>query len=134
MGKIEEKILRNVKKLLIPYIVELKNFPLSERQSNYVKLLESGMQEIISPFARKLTLKNMYLNPREIQVANLVKEGRISKEIAGILCIAERTVVSHRFNLRKKLGLQKKSNLRTYLLSLEQHSPETASIDQCLPS
>jgi len=61
----------------------------------------------------------MHITPRELQVGNFVKEGRTSKEIADILNTTERTVVAHRVNLRKKLGLDKKSNLRTYLLSLK---------------
>ena len=114
-----EKILLNVKEFLIPYVNELKNGPLTERQRNYVRLLESGLQEIISPFAQKLASRYMHITPREMQVANLVKEGKTSKEIAEVLCTTERTVVAHRANLRKKLGLKKKSNLRTYLLSLK---------------
>jgi PAS domain S-box-containing protein len=114
-----EQILLNVKEFLIPYVIELKNGPLTDRQRNYVGLLESGLQEIISPFAHKLTSRYMNITPREMQVANLVKEGKTSKEIAGILCTTERTVVAHRANLRKKLGLKKKSNLRTYLISLK---------------
>ena len=114
-----EKILLNVKELLIPYIKKLKNGPINERQKNYVELVESGLQEIISPFAQKLTSRYMHISPRELQVGNLVKDGKTSKEIAETLNTTERTVVAHRANLRKKLGLDKKSNLRTYLLSLQ---------------
>ena len=114
-----EKILLNVKELLIPYINKLKNGPLNENQKNYISLLESGLFEIISPFAQKLTSRYMHITPRELQVGNFVKEGKTSKEIADILNTTERTVVAHRANLRKKLGLDKKSNLRTYLLSLQ---------------
>lgn len=113
-----EQIMLNVKEFLIPYVLELKKGPLTARQKNYVNLLESGLQEIISPFARRLTSRYMHITPREMQVANLVKDGKTSKEIAEILYTTERTAVAHRANLRKKLGLKKKSNLRTYLLSL----------------
>lgn len=114
-----EKILLNVKELLLPYISKLKIGPLNEHQKNYIGLLESGLQEIISPFAQNLTSRYMHVTPRELQVGNLVKQGKTSKEIADILNTTERTVVAHRANLRKKLGLDKKSNLRTYLLSLQ---------------
>lgn len=114
-----EKILLNVKELLIPYITKLKNGPLNENQKNYLGLVESGLQEIISPFAQRLTSRYMHITPRELQVGNFVKEGKTSKEIAEILNTTERTVVAHRVNLRKKLGLDKNSNLRTYLLSLQ---------------
>ncbi|MFO7569266.1 MAG: PAS domain S-box protein [Smithellaceae bacterium] len=114
-----EQILLNVKEFLIPYVMEFKKGPLTERQVNYLTLLESGLQEIISPFAHRLASRYMHITPREMQVANLVKEGKTSKEIAAILFTTERTVVAHRVNLRKKFSLKEKSNLRTYLLSLK---------------
>lgn len=114
-----EKVLLNVKEFLIPYVEKLKKGPLTESQGNYIELLESGLNEIISPFAQKLSSRYMHVTPRELQVANLVKEGKTSKEIAEILNCTERTIVAHRANLRKKFGLDKKSNLRTYLLTLK---------------
>jgi PAS domain S-box-containing protein len=114
-----EKILLNVKELLVPYINRLKSGPLNDNQKNYLEVLESGLQEIISPFAQKLTSRYMHVTPRELQVGNLVKQGKTSKEIADTLHTTERTVVAHRANLRKKLGINKTSNLRTYLLSLQ---------------
>ncbi len=114
-----EKILLNVKELLLPYVNKLKNSNLTENQKNYINLLDSGLQEIISPFAQKITSRYMHITPRELQVGNMVKSGMTSKEIAEVLNTTERTIVAHRANLRKKLGLDKKSNLRTYLISLQ---------------
>ncbi len=114
-----ENVLINVKEFLIPYVNRIKNGPLTENQTNYLDLLESGLRDIISPFAHKLSSRYMHITPKELEVANFVKKGKTSKEIAEILHNTERTVVAHRTNLRKKLGLGKKSNLRTYLLSLQ---------------
>ena len=59
------------------------------------------------------------LTPQEIQVASLVKDGKASKEIAGILNVSETTVHFHRKNLRKKFGLSNsQTNLRSYLISI----------------
>jgi len=116
---IGERVLLNVKELLIPHINKLKRGPLNESQGSYIELLESGLQDIISPFAQKITSRYMHITPSEMKVANLVKEGRTSKEIAEMLNSTERAVVAHRTNLRKKLGLKKKYNLRTYLISFQ---------------
>jgi DNA-binding CsgD family transcriptional regulator len=77
------------------------------------------LQNIISPFAHKLTSMYMHMTPGEMKVASLLREGKTSKEIAEILNSTERAIVAHRLNLRKKLHLNRKANLRTYLLSLQ---------------
>jgi len=117
--EIGERVLLNVKEFLVPYVNKLKNGSLTESQGNYIELLESGLQDIISPFAQKITSRYMHITPGQMQVATLVKEGKTSKEIAEILNSTERAVVAHRAKLRKKLGLDRNSNLRTYLMSLK---------------
>ncbi|MBE9544517.1 MAG: hypothetical protein IMF02_08505 [Proteobacteria bacterium] len=53
-------------------------------------------------------------------MANLLKEDKITKEIAELLNMSESSVEFHRHNIRKKLGLVgKKINLRTYLQSFQ---------------
>ncbi|NLD35666.1 MAG: PAS domain S-box protein [Desulfatiglans sp.] len=116
---IGQNVILNVKELMVPYITKLKKGTLTERQQSYLELLETGLQQIISPFSQRLSSRYLSITPGEMQVANLLKEGKTSKEIAEILNSTERAVVAHRSNLRKKLGLKKKNNLRTYLLSLQ---------------
>ncbi|MCA1785261.1 MAG: helix-turn-helix transcriptional regulator [Desulfobacteraceae bacterium] len=59
------------------------------------------------------------MTPTEVQVADLIKAGKTSKEIAGVLNISARSVNFHRVNIRRKLHIHgSKTNLRTFLLSL----------------
>jgi DNA-binding CsgD family transcriptional regulator len=116
----EEVILTNVKEMIAPYIEKLKKGEMSDKYRAYLNILESNLNEITSPFARKLSYTYLSLTPTEIEVANLIKHGRTTKEVAEVMCITSRTVEFHRKNLRKKLGLEdQKENLRTHLLSIE---------------
>jgi PAS domain S-box-containing protein len=117
--ELEENIMYNAQQMLTPYIEKLKSTHLDNRQKLFIDILESNINEIISPFARNLFWKFSNLTAMELQVAALVQQGRRIKEIADILKIAEDTVKFHRLNLRKKCGLkERKSNLKAFLQSL----------------
>jgi len=116
---LEEKIQLNVKELVMPYLEKLKKAGLVSEQSAYLNILESNLNEIVAPFLRSLTLKGLKLTRTEVQVASLVKEGKTTKDIAGLLNVSTRTVEFHRKNIRKKIGIvNRKANLRSYLLSI----------------
>ena len=117
---IEEKILMNVKTLVEPYLNKLKKNQLTPYQSSIVGILESNLNAIVSPFLNRLTQMELNFTHGEIQVANLVKQGKSSKEIGEMLNLSNRTIDSHRENIRRKLGIKnKKTNLRTYLSSMQ---------------
>lgn len=117
--ELEERILSNVKELVLPYLEKLKKTPLRDEQLAYTHIIESNLNDILSPFLRKMTSKYLNFTPREIQIAALVREGRTTKEISKVLNISSRAVEFHRDNIRVKLGLKnKKANLRSFLLNL----------------
>jgi DNA-binding CsgD family transcriptional regulator/putative methionine-R-sulfoxide reductase with GAF domain len=117
--EIEEKIMFNIKELVLPYLEKLKKSNLDLKHTIYLNILETNLNSIVSPFAHKLSSKLLSLTPTEIQVANLLKYGSSTKEVADVLNLSSQTIEFHRKNIRKKLGIQnKKTNLRTYLTSL----------------
>lgn len=117
--EIEEKVLSNLKELVLPFIKKLKESGLDVKQMGYVNILESNLNDLISPFSQKLSSQYLKLTHTEIQVANLVREGKTTKEIAKLLNVSDNAIVFHRYHIRKKLGLKnQKINLRSYLSSL----------------
>jgi DNA-binding NarL/FixJ family response regulator len=118
-ANIEEQVLANVRKLVLPYVENLKRLKLNESQTVQVRIIEANLQEIVSPFLRNLTSTYLGLTPREIQIANLIKEGRTTKEMADVLNISATAIDFHRKNLRAKLGIKnKRNNLRAHISSL----------------
>ena len=117
--QIEEKIVSNVRELIVPYMEKLKNTRLNVDQKAYVNIIETHLGDIISPFLSNLTSKYSNLTPREIQIANLIREGKTTKEIAQLLNSSTATIDFHRNNIRNKLGLKdKNTTLMAYLISL----------------
>ena len=66
--------------------------------------------------SRRTNYVNQKLSPMEIKVADLIRQGKVSKEIAKEFNLTVRSVEVHRYHMRKKLGLGKmKTNLQRYL-------------------
>ena len=117
--ELEDNVLTNVKELIVPYFEKIKKTKLDDQQEAFLSIIESNLNEIISPFTRKMSLKYLNLTPTEIRIANLIRHGSPSKEIAELLNVSPRTVETHRKNIRRKIGLERKrANLRSHLLSL----------------
>ncbi len=106
-----------IEKMVRPYIDKLKETKLTYAQKNIIELLEQNLVAIISPFLYSQLSLFFKLTAKEIQISNLIKQGLSTKEIASILEISTRTVETHRYQIRKKIGLKdNKKSLRKSLL------------------
>ena len=118
-AELNKKVLVNINELILPYLEKLKASKLEPKERLYVDIIESNLNSIISPFMNSLSAKLIKLSPTEIQVIDLIKRGKSTKEIAKMMNLATSTIDTHRNNIRKKLGLKHKNvNLFTYVSSL----------------
>jgi len=119
--ELEENLLVNIKKLVFPYLEKLDKGRLEVESQTYLDIIKSNLKDVISPMANTLSSNYLALTPTEIQIADMIKHGKTSKEIAAMLNVSAKAIAFHRGNIRKKLGLtNKKRNLQTYLQSFPQ--------------
>jgi PAS domain S-box-containing protein len=115
----EELIRLNLKELIDPFLNRLENSGLRSTQKQLLEIIRMNLEEVLGSPTPDFSSKYYMFSPNELQVANLIRQGRTSKEVARLLNLSTRTVDSYRDSIRKKLGLKnKKVNLRTYLASL----------------
>ncbi len=113
---LEEEVMFNVEKFIDPYLGKLKERCNENCQKDFVKIIQSNLDEITSSFARTHTNYLSNLTPAQLQIANLIKQGRTTKEIASLLNLSPSTIACHRQEIRKKLDLtNKKINLQAAL-------------------
>jgi DNA-binding CsgD family transcriptional regulator len=119
--EVEENVLSNVRELVHPYLTRMKKGRINPDTAALMDIVEANLDNIVSPFISRLSSKHFKLTPMEIKVANLIKTGKTSQEIADMLFVSKNTIIFHRYNIRRKLGLlNTKTNLATHLLSFDE--------------
>ncbi len=114
-----QRVLDNMEDQVLPYLVRLGETDLDTNQAICLNVAQTNLAELGAPFMLRLEDAHPRLTKRECEVANLVRLGHTSREIAEVLKITKRAVEFHRDRLREKMGLKnQKKNLRTYLLSI----------------
>lgn len=95
----------------------LKAIHLALRGGSYVTpLIKQAMEEsfIRSPVPKSSTKK---LTPRQIEVLQLLAEGRLMKEVAAILGLTPRTVAFHKYRIMETLGLHSNAELIRFAIT-----------------
>ena len=114
-----ERVQLNTKELVLPLLKRLRKTSLDSQQLSTLDIIESNLNNITSSFSHLLSSRHQELTPMEIRVANLIREGKNTREIAELMNLSPRTIESHRESLRRKMGIRdRRENLRFHLLSL----------------
>lgn len=116
---LEEKIVSNLNELTRPHLAKLAAGDLGPRQQALVDAVINSLDDITSPLSRRFIIEGAKLTPTETHVANLIRQGQTTKQIAAFMGVAVSTVDFHRLNIRRRLNLvNKRVNLQSYLKSL----------------
>ena len=118
--ELENNVISNLKKLVMPYIERFKKGRLEGNDLVSLNVIESNLKDIASPFASKLLSEYLRPYPKGAPGGQSRQEGKTTKEIADLMSASPATIEIHRYHIREKLGLSRnKTNLRTYLSSLK---------------
>ena len=110
--ELERTIQANVSKLILPAVRALECGQLTESQKIQVESIKINLNLLTEAHGHRLS----HLSSTEMQVANFVKAGKCTKEIAQFLHVSASTINTHRDNIRKKLGIKNtKTNLKVEL-------------------
>jgi PAS domain S-box-containing protein len=119
-AELEMTIQANVASMVLPLLSRLRR-PLSgEPEAAYLDTAVHNLQEIVRPIAQTMNPQaGPPLTLREREIANLIRAGKTTAEIASALYISPGTVAFHRKNLRRKFGLDAHgARLSSHLASL----------------
>ncbi len=87
------------------------------------KRFEEMYQLVHHDFIHHLSEQCPDLSNTELKICALLNINLSNKEIGDLLCISARTVESHRYRIRKKLGLESDTNLSAYMTGLSRSTP-----------
>jgi DNA-binding CsgD family transcriptional regulator/PAS domain-containing protein len=120
--ELEQRIVNNVEQLLEPTIERLSKTLRHRPERLELEAMRLNLREIVGPFGQRLRYPEDSAQPltrREREVANLVRLGKTSAEIAEALHVSRSAVSFHRASIRRKLGLPKGGpRLSTHLSTL----------------
>ena len=112
---LEAQSTANIHVIILPQIEKLRKNLNGKNALLDMNLPDESLGEFMSVFVDNLSMNDLNLTEKEIQITNLINEGKTTKEIMEILNLSESSVMMHRYNIRRKFNFVKKQNLKTYL-------------------
>jgi PAS domain S-box-containing protein len=117
-----------LEQLVLAHVETLKGTSLTADQRILVEVIEANLRNVAASFVRQLDSWKLELTPTEVQVADLVRLGKRTKEIARLLHVSPSAIAFHRNNLRIKLGLSGRPiNLVSYLRTMAERPQDLPS-------
>jgi len=113
---LNERVAQNFILTIQPILDQLKTGDLPEPYYHLIETLNFSVRHIMSFFDVKLADNKASLSPREMEICQMIRADKDSRDIAKTLGLTYHTVIVHRKNIRKKLGLnQKRQNLANFI-------------------
>jgi len=117
---LEEQVMFNISRMVLPYLKKIAKDSTDSRDKDYVSIIESNLNDITDNFSRRLSLGFYGLSAAELKVANFIRQGKNTRQIAQLLGLSPRTIDTYRHSIRNKLHIKNKNvNLRTFLMSIK---------------
>ncbi len=115
----QENIIANIKKQILSGLDWLVKSGITLPQEAKIESIFESIDEVTSPFVKRLSAEYLGLTKRELEVSKQVRAGLSTSRIAESLGISANAVAVHRKNIRAKLGIKsRKVNLSVYLQKL----------------
>ncbi len=109
----------SIDSIVMPILARLEQSATDYDTKSELSRIRTHLSELVSPLVGHFRAADYDLTPRQIEICSMIQEGMSSKDIASHLNISEQTVVKHRKNIRKKLGIgNEQVSLSSYLSTL----------------
>jgi len=116
---IEAHIFRELNVMVLPFLEKAGREQQPAVAADYLQIAAANLKSLLKGANGALNTRYRLLSPMEIKVAEMVRQGQSSKQIAAALHLASSSINSYRKSIRRKLGLSNaKINLRAFLVSL----------------
>ncbi|MBW1814231.1 MAG: PAS domain S-box protein, partial [Deltaproteobacteria bacterium] len=84
VDEMENRIVFNLHELVFPGLEKLKSTKLNNNQITMIDIIKKNLVQITSQFSNGIESGDLKLTPAEMNIANLVKQGKTNKEIAEL--------------------------------------------------
>jgi len=117
---IEQEFHLKIEKHVLSYMDFIRLQHPGPETATAIEDIKNKIHEVLQPSFEKQFVRYQHLSPQEIKIADLIRHGKSSKEIAELMNIAPSSVSTYRNHIRKKMGLlNANTNLEVFLNALE---------------